>query len=747
MDYIPVEQFDYTTVQPVIFSTRRNKIKALYSDNIVTFDIETVNLYRWPDGSVTGFDRSLTPDDYKVAEKMGFMVIWQANVDGQNVFGRSWESCREFFEKIRDRMEGATWLCWIHNLGFEFQFLRNIIDDWQVFARENYRPMKAYSPSMRLELRCTQMLTNQKLEEVPDMFGLDVTKAVGSWDYDAVRTPLTPLSDQEMDYAIRDVVVCYKLIQRMVEEYKHVVRIPLTNTSRLRRECLAMYAKKFWTRKKIADQNEDEPYMYRFLVNGFSGGYAHANAEYVGKILRRVGSLDVASDYPSQMVMRMFPWGQFKRSKAKRPEDLNPRFAYILRVRIHKLTSRYHNHYISWSRCLKRRGTYCDNGRIVMSDMVEMIITDVDLDIIRRAYLIDRIEILEAYCAPYRYMDETYVAKVLDLYAQKTKLKGVVDPTGLAKREYNAAKVKLNSLYGMCVTRSIRDEVVFADNEWKEEVPPDTEDVIREKLKKYKDPNHCFLNFAAGVWITAWARKTLWDIIMTPGCDDAVVYNDTDSIKYLVDKSAGRIEAAAAAYNKSVDDAMRHALIWQGLDPKAYRPKDIKGVEHPLGYFENEGVYDRFRTWGSKKYATETDGKIETTVAGLSKDYIDENGKKRVFLKDLKDFKIGMTWDWNVSGRTTSYYNNNQPVVTVDGYKFKDLYGICIMPAYYTLGVTGEFLSYYSAHQKSRDHTGSQWLEGVPKIEKDKQQTKTIRTEEKAGLLLGYDLLEGDAEE
>ena len=93
---------------------------------------------------------------------------------------------------------------------------------------------------------------------------------------------------------------------------------------------------------------------------------------------------------------------------------------------------------------MKRRGTYCDNGRIIMADLLEMWVTDVDLAIIRRAYMIGRVDILEAYTAPYRYLDSTYVDFILNLYKEKTELKKVEGK----EREYAEAKVKINSAYG-----------------------------------------------------------------------------------------------------------------------------------------------------------------------------------------------------------------------------------------------------------------------------------------------------------
>ena len=719
MEYIPVTTYQYD-VTPVTVrqAARKTRPSVLWSDNIITFDIETTNLYTWPDGRVTGFDDTIPPEQYRAASKSGYMIVWQSTVDGQVVIGRTWDEFLTFLRTLREII-GARLIVWIHNLGFEFQFLRNVIEDMEVFAREPIRPLRSFSPSLDVQFRDTLCLANAKLEDVPQLFHLDVEKAVGKWDYDNVRTPETVLSQGELDYASGDVIVTDAMIQYFRSEYKHLYKIPMTNTSRLRQECLALYKNKFFQKARICDMNETDPQKYRLLKWCFSGGYTHANGDHVGKLMHDVGSYDEASSYPAQMVARRYPWGQFQEASVKQNvDDYNRNFAYIFLVRFHNITSRLANHYISFSRCLKRRGTYNDNGRIVMADMLEMIITDVDMDIIRKAYLIGRIEIVRAWCAPYRYLDSTYVAFILDLYRQKTEYKGIPEYANI----YNQIKVRNNSTYGMMVTDVIRDDVVFDGNKW-QEVLPDTEDMIREKLQKNRNPNKCFLSYAWGVWVTAWARWALWQIILAPGCDNAIIYCDTDSVKFSKKLSAGRVEKAVAAYNQQLSADMRKALAFHGLDQSLAAPKDRKGNPRPLGFFEYEATYMDFRTWGAKKYAYRDaeDGSVHTTVAGVAKSYMGTDHQRHVKLQDLRDFKPGMTWDYRESGRTTAYYNEDQQPVTVDGHTFTDRFGVCVMATTYTLGVTGEFSTYYQAAQRDRDHTGSRWLEGCVRIEMSDQ--------------------------
>lgn len=57
---------------------------------------------------------------------------------------------------------------------------------------------------------------------------------------------------------------------------------------------------------------------------------------------------------------------------------------------------------------------------------------------------------------------------------------------------------KFNSIYGMCVTNEIRDEVIFNNVEWKENELTNVE--IIEKLNEQKET--AFLSYSYGVWVT-----------------------------------------------------------------------------------------------------------------------------------------------------------------------------------------------------------------------------------------------------
>ena len=122
-------------------------------------------------------------------------------------------------------------------------------------------------------------------------------------------------------------------------------------------------------------------------------------------------------------------------------------------------------------------------------------------------------EILESYSALYRYLPMQLINFILDKYELKTTLKNVEGK----EIEYNLEKAKFNSIYGMCVTNMIRDEVIYDnDTGWSEDHI--TNDEIIEKLEKEEKAS--FLSFAWGCWCTSISRYNLISNIIKEYCHE-----------------------------------------------------------------------------------------------------------------------------------------------------------------------------------------------------------------------------------
>lgn len=102
--------------------------------------------------------------------------------------------------------------------------------------------------------------------------------------------------------------------------------------------------------------------------------------------------------------------------------------------------------------------------------------------------------------------------------------------------------------------------------------------------------------------------------ILAMGTD--YIYSDTDSIKFFnYDKHKEYINL----YNEELLIKQQQVINHYNLDETLFKPKTIEGIEKPLGVWDFEGSYSRFKTLGAKRYLTEENKRLTLTVAGLSK--------------------------------------------------------------------------------------------------------------------------------
>ena len=62
--------------------------------------------------------------------------------------------------------------------GFEFEYLQSVFDLSDVFARKKRKVIKCELKEYNIEFRCSYMLSNSKLENLPKIFNLDIEKQV-----------------------------------------------------------------------------------------------------------------------------------------------------------------------------------------------------------------------------------------------------------------------------------------------------------------------------------------------------------------------------------------------------------------------------------------------------------------------------------------------------------------------------------------------------------------------------------------
>ena len=565
----------------------RNKV----DNTIYSLDIETSS-YIILNGKILPAVEylNLTEKEQTEAEFRSCMYIWMFSINEEVYYGRTWEELRSFLVRL-DYYNNAKKIVFIHNLAFEFQYLKSIFKFKNVVARKKHKVMKCEMEDFNIEIHCSYMMSNCALKQLPKIFMLPVEKKVGDLDYSLLRTPITKLTEKELGYCEYDCLVIYHYIKRELETYKRVDKIPITSTGHVRRELKEITTKDWEYKSKVRKSININPHIFNLLQDAFAGGYTHSNWIYTDEIQKNIESWDFTSSYPYILVSHQFPSTEFQKCNIKTKNQMLKRFAYILVVEFKGIKCKYFNNFISQNKCQSiTKGVY-DNGRIIEAESITITLTDVDFYFLLDTYKYDSYEIKEAYYSVYDYLPKKFIEFVLEKYVNKTKYKNV---EGM-EVEYAKEKNKFNALYGMSVTNMIRDEVVY-DNvlDWL----PDRELTNEEIISKLNDEKKkAFLSFAYGVWVTAYARSNLLKNVIK--LDDKVVYCDTDSMKL----KEGYDKSIIEDYNNFVVKKLQHVSKLLDIPFEKFAPKDSKGEKHILGVFDNDGKYDEFITQGAKKYA------------------------------------------------------------------------------------------------------------------------------------------------
>lgn len=665
-------------------------------NTIYSFDIETTSYIILDGQQMPAIEyQILNQDEKERAEFRSCMYIWMFSINDIVYYGRTWQELKEFMKKIEE-CNSYKKILFIHNLAFEFQFMKSNFNFNDVMARKSHKVMRCFFEEYNFEIRCSYMMSNCALKKLTDIYNLPIAKMVGDLDYTKIRTPITTLTEKELNYCEHDCLVIYYYIKTELEQYERVDKIPLTSTGHVRKELKELILKDYDYKGKVKKAINTNPHIYNLLQDAFAGGYTHANWIYADEIIKNVDSWDFTSSYPYILVSHKFPSTEFKKCNIKSVERMSKRFAYLLVVKFKNIKCKYYNNFISRSKCRNIKGARYDNGRIIQAESLEMTITDVDFYFILDTHKYDEYEIVESYYSLYNYLPKQFIEFVLEKYVNKTKFKNV-DGKEL---EYMLEKNKFNSLYGMSVTNMIRDKVEYDNIKGWTETQLTNEEII-DALQNEK--KKIFLSFAYGVWVTAFARNNLLKNVVK--LDEYVIYCDTDSIKL----KQGYDKQVIEDYNKFVEEKIKYVSKTLEIDYEKFAPTDIYGESHMLGLFDSDGNYNEFITQGAKKYAVTKwikkekikdnmnvikieDEKaliLEITVAGVPK-----QGCKA--LKSLKDFKDDFVFEFKYTNKNLIIYCEEQEEFNLQDYqgnfyKVNDRSGCCIIPTTYILGKAEEY--------------------------------------------------------
>lgn len=625
---------------------------AYYLDAVCAFDIET---------SVIKID----------GQQEAIMYVWQFAIEGDVFFGRTWEEYVDFVHTLSmyANMAGCTVLVYVHNLAYEWQWLRSLFEfkSDDVFLVKARKVLKAKSGC--IEYRCAYLLTNMSLAEfTAKMKVLHVKKSGEDYDYSLTRYPWTRLTEEEMEYCENDVLGLVEAVHVLMDtDGDNLYSIPYTSTGYVRRD-----VKKSLSAPHIRSGIEailPDAATYKMCRDAFRGGNTHANRYYAGQILSGVKSYDRSSSYPDVQVNDKYPMTRFSPVQLHTECELERTIynrgkavlARVLFVDLRLLNSEWPVPYISRDKSEGLVGGVYDNGRVLEASKIIVTITDIDYRIIKDEYVWSGLIVLKCMVSSYGYLPDEMREVVKSYYVKKTELKGVNGQ----EVYYVKSKNKLNSIYGLSAQNPVKNSIKYEHGEYVE-VRVEEEDLDSELEKTRKRQ---IMPYHWGVWVTAWARLRLEEGIRIAG--NNLVYVDTDSVKAIGDLSFDEYNAERTR-NSSLNGAYA---------------RDPRGVTHYMGVYEFEGEYDEFITWGAKKYAYRMCGKLGITVSGVNKKNgaveIEEHG-------GLKAFVPGFIF--TVGGGVEAIYNDHETrVIRVAGRELTIPSNIALVPSTYTLGITEEY--------------------------------------------------------
>ena len=190
----------------------KNNKKHTYLNVECAFDIETTSyLYN--------------------GEKTAFMYLWAFGIgsDNQVVIGRTWAEFLELCKKIQSYYELTNekrLICYIHNLAYEFQFMRKYFNWLEVFAVDERKPISAFC-DLGIEFRDSYILSGYSLANTAkNLTSHKIEKLTGELDYSLTRHHETPLTEKEITYCEYDVKIILYYINEQIKQYGGIDLIP-----------------------------------------------------------------------------------------------------------------------------------------------------------------------------------------------------------------------------------------------------------------------------------------------------------------------------------------------------------------------------------------------------------------------------------------------------------------------------------------------------------------------------------------
>lgn len=664
----------------------KDRNKQWYYNVPAAFDIETSTIrsgqldYTHPDG-----------------RPVAFPYLFQWCIYGTVIMCRTYNEADDIFNWISDYFIGSknrALIIFDHNLGYEYQFFK---DRWQIngkksFALDNHHPVTLQLEN-GIQLRDSYKMTNMSLETLTKDWSGFYIKLPEIMDYNELRTPYTILDDNTLLYSALDVLsLCDSIVNFLDARQEKIWTKCPTSTSFIRAQLktrtgigVKQRSREQQRYRRMLENIVITPDIYAYLLRQARGGNTHANRRITGKIIgdqttgSGVGHWDITSSYPAQIVCYdEYPIGAWEPLDPDCPISMIEYFernGYCTLFDIVLINPRLKDNitvpYIPTykAQTIKGASRYSDNGRYMEgAEMLKLAIYGIEWPIIKQQYDIEDTVILGGYFARKGYLPDIIRRYVLELYAQKTELKGVEGKD----IEYALAKTYVNGIFGMMFTRILREKYQVTDTGIELADLPDPE----TELTKYQKKTSYFLAYAWGSMVATLGRVYLQRMIDAAG--EYFLYCDTDSVFAAHPEIVRPRMQALEAEIKAKQRECGMNLIYN----------DIKGRPHELGGIDEEPEC-AFKTWGAKKYATiETDGVLRSTIAGVPK-----KAGAQIIGNDLNNFHLGMTFRGADTNKLCLWYIDNEGLTLHDeaGRPITVLSNVAMLPVDYYLSLSADY--------------------------------------------------------
>lgn len=650
---IKYNKFDYSILSNVPYLLRagvRHKWES-FNDAIIMLDTETSKEHENAYDDKTG----------KVIPVANYIVAWTISIRVFNrnvvtLYGTRPDECIECINLIHTSMNGSKTIIYIHNLSYDYVFLKQFLMDkfgipYRMLATKSHYPI-FFEWENGIILKDSLILSQRKLERWANDLDVEHKKAVGCWDYSKTRHQGENFTLSELKYIENDTLAGVECIQATMDTIgKRIHTLPYTATGIPREQVLKRANENNYRDKFLRIAPTFEQYIK--LTICYHGGYTHANRFWINQTLDKTiftpldnGAIgqcyDFISSYTYVMLSEKYPSEPFRLIQNHTVDwvlEHSKEYAFIFKLVLHNVRLKDKINpmpSLQYSKLVTETNPILDNGRVLCdSGICAIYLTSVDLEVIAEQYTWDVAECQELEMSKLDYLPRWFTDYAFEKYIDKCKLKDG-DPV-----LYALSKSIVNALYGLTVMRSVRDtlEEDYSTGEYYKK-PKD----MMEEYEKYINNRRSVLPYFIGVFVTSYAFRNLFTLGQ---CCEEWLYSDTDS---------------CFGHNWDMNKLESYNELCKGkLKANNYGAVIVNDKEYWLGVADLDKEFSEFRTQGSKRYSyrdTHTN-ELKITVAGVPK----KNGAKALE-NDINKFDRGFVFKGEITGKLQHSYVFNNMIYT-----------------------------------------------------------------------------------